>query len=609
MADALLNSCVLAIFVSIGNVLKKMKNKAFLSLLISLCLFSNIYAGEIVAELFHTNVTVKWQTDYERQMVDFSIWFGVRTPDMFFLGFSDFGDMNNTDALLYTHRNKEIRDSYTDRNYKILPDLQQDFKILKKRKDHIVIRRKITTCDSRDYAFLAGTTQFYIAGTWGNHDLSDIRDSRWYVDKKFGKVIEGPTDSPSKGKDHPEVLESDVQVVLVNRNIPDPVPNVETTYQCIIRKMPFDTIRNTFHVVRMEAYITPGNEHLVHHMEVFVCRDEVTEWSGNCNDENKPAKAKSCSHVIAAWAMGEGPIHYPKEAGLPIGGKGKNEYVMVEIHYNNPELIAGVLDTSGFQFFVTGQLRKYDAGIMELGLIYSDVNSIPPNQKAWAMNGYCPSQCTENLPEEGINIFASQLHAHLTGRKLWTTQYRAGVSIGDVNRDEHYSPHWQHLQQLRPMVRVLPGDALVTTCVYDTRKRSNFTFGGYGIVDEMCVNYIYYYPASDLEVCKSAISNSTLRSYFSQRHGLDGKTMAISDMYNSVKHWGNGVDEEFYNVLNVGNVNMNCLKSNGEAFKFKSKDPKQSWENMARPRLFSGATVQTRDRFQCPAINDMINFD
>lgn len=573
-----------------------------------LCGVGNVFGGEIVAELGRTNVTVKWQTDYERQLVDFSIWFGAKTPDMLFLGFSDFGDMNNSDVLMYYTAAKEIKDSYTTRDFKIMSDLQQDFQLLRKRKDHIVVRRKLTTCDSRDYAFLPGTTQFYIAAAWGSGDFADIRNKAWLVDKKFGKVVEGPTDRPNI-EEEPASLEKDVQVVIVNSNSPDPVPNVETTYECIIRKMPFDTIRNMYHIVRMEPYITPGNEHLVHHMEVFMCRDEVEEWSGNCNDPKKPVKSKSCSHVIAAWAMGEGPIHYPREAGLPIGGKGKNEYVMVEIHYNNPELHKGVMDTSGFQFFVTGMLRKYDAGIMELGLIYSDANSVPPNQKAWAMNGYCPSQCTQHLPEEGINIFASQMHAHLTGRKLYTSQYRSGVQIGDVNRDEHYSPHWQHLQQLRPMVRVMPGDTLVTTCVYDTRKRSKVTFGGYGISDEMCVNYIYYYPASEVEVCKSAISNSTLRAYFTQRHGMNGKTMSISDMYNGVKDWSNGVDEEFYNVLNVGNVNMNCLRGNGEPFKFESKDSRQSWENMAKPRLFSGSFIRTRDRFQCPAINDMINFE
>lgn len=76
---------------------------------------------------------------------------------------------------------------------------------------------------------------------------------------------------------------------------------------------------------------------------------------------------------------------------------------------------------------------------------------------------------------------------------------------------------------------------LATTCIYDTRKRKNVTLvrsllcfarsvrsirmitdlqGGYEIVEEMCVNYVHYYPKSDVEVCKSAIDNSTLSAYF-----------------------------------------------------------------------------------------------
>lgn len=45
-------------------------------------------------------------------------------------------------------------------------------------------------------------------------------------------------------------------------------------------------------------------------------------------------------------------------------------------------------------------------------------------------------------------------------------------------------------------------------------KRRNVTLGGFGITDEMCVNYIHYYPHTDLEVCKSSISDQALRTYF-----------------------------------------------------------------------------------------------
>lgn len=44
--------------------------------------------------------------------------------------------------------------------------------------------------------------------------------------------------------------------------------------------------------------------------------------------------------------------------------------------------------------------------------------------------------------------------------------------------------------------------------------RDNVTLTGFSISDEMCVNYIHYYPQVDLEVCKSSIPTTYLQDYF-----------------------------------------------------------------------------------------------
>lgn len=38
--------------------------------------------------------------------------------------------------------------------------------------------------------------------------------------------------------------------------------------------------------------------------------------------------------------------------------------------------------------------------------------------------------------------------------------------------------------------------------------------GGFGILEEMCVNYVHYYPQTELELCKSAVDNGFLQKYF-----------------------------------------------------------------------------------------------
>lgn len=78
--------------------------------------------------------------------------------------------------------------------------------------------------------------------------------------------------------------------------------------------------------------------------------------------------------------MGADAFVYPEEAGLSIGGQNFNPYVMLEVHYNNPELQDGNVDSSGIRFIVTRSLRKYDAGVIELGLEYTDKMAIPPRQ-------------------------------------------------------------------------------------------------------------------------------------------------------------------------------------------------------------------------------------
>lgn len=78
--------------------------------------------------------------------------------------------------------------------------------------------------------------------------------------------------------------------------------------------------------------------------------------------------------------MGADAFVYPEEAGLSIGGQEFNPYVMLEVHYNNPELQKGNIDSSGIRFILTKSFRKYDAGVIELGLEYTDKMGIPPQQ-------------------------------------------------------------------------------------------------------------------------------------------------------------------------------------------------------------------------------------
>ncbi len=60
--------------------------------------------------------------------------------------------------------------------------------------------------------------------------------------------------------------------------------------------------------------------------------------------------------------------------GMKIGGP-YNQAFNVEIHYYNPNLDSGVLDSSGLQVIITKKLRTYDIAMMRVSSVrYSNKN-------------------------------------------------------------------------------------------------------------------------------------------------------------------------------------------------------------------------------------------
>ena len=57
------------------------------------------------------------------------------------------------------------------------------------------------------------------------------------------------------------------------------------------------------------------------------------------------------------------------------------------------------------RFHVTGELRAHDAGIMELGLEYTDKMAIPPGQNIFTLTGYCTQQCTQVVGALSLSVY------------------------------------------------------------------------------------------------------------------------------------------------------------------------------------------------------------
>ncbi|XP_063846627.1 dopamine beta-hydroxylase-like isoform X1 [Scylla paramamosain] len=526
-----------------------------------------------------------WRIDYLKEEVEFEVHTkGEGRQPWLAVGFSDRGLLEGADlCVLWTdwHGRVHFQNAFVDSSLRLdVADHQdcQDFRY--KVRDDVVkftFSRKFDTCHPHHYVIQRGTT--HVVWSWGAgplYRLSGVLAKGDHTGLVRVELLK-PALPPATQGDDTQVLEVRSQKVRV--------PAEETTYWCTVERLP-DSFSEKQHVLQFGPVIEAGNEDLVHHMELFHCEypPEVTvpKYQGPCAAPDRAPEIDACKRVLAAWAMGASPFVYPLEAGLPIGGPDFNPYVMLEVHYNNPRILAGRVDSSGLALHYTRRLRAHDAAIMELGLEYTAKMAIPPHLLSFTLSGYCVPECTAlGLPAEGIHVFGSQLHTHLTGVRAWTKHLRDGTELEDLNRDDHYSTHFQEIRRLPHPVHVLPGDTLIMSCEFSTMDRDNITVGGFAISDEMCVNYIHYYPRTDLEVCKSSIDSSTLINYFSfmKRWELQSTSREVNwrQNYQAIR-WTplrSGMLADLY--LNSP-LSMQCNKSSGVRFP-------GYWENIPIPHI------------------------
>jgi len=157
----------------------------------------------------------------------------------------------------------------------------------------------------------------------------------------------------------------------------------------------------------------------------------------------------------------------------------------------NPTAAAGIVDNSGVDILLTDHLRLYNAGVLALGNVLSSGPPIPGGTKDYVFESDCPSSCTSAWPHE-IYVFGSFFHMHDYGTNVYTVQRRTGSRVGYTNKIEFWNSRLQ--QQVLTNLVLKPGDCLNTICTYDTSRSQNPVYFGSGLNDEMCVEFLTYYP-------------------------------------------------------------------------------------------------------------------
>jgi len=198
--------------------------------------------------------------------------------------------------------------------------------------------------------------------------------------------------------------------------------------------------------------------------------------------------------IYAGWAIGPNEWCEPPNVGAPLffGLTGRIT-IKIEAHYDNA-LGTAQQDQSGMRLSLTPTRRTHESAFTILGMDYFDRQFvIPPGEPEYTLTNICPSAATTRL-RHAIWAYAWNPHMHLYGKKLVTEHYRCGQKIGELGRIEDYEFDNQQSYLFDKPIKILPGDALYTTCTYDTTGLTEPVVGGEETTDEMCQNFLTFFP-------------------------------------------------------------------------------------------------------------------
>ncbi|XP_078700100.1 DBH-like monooxygenase protein 1 [Branchiostoma floridae x Branchiostoma belcheri] len=433
----------------------------------------------------------------------------VQTEGYVGLGLSPNGGMAGSDVIIGWVKDGQayITDRYAEGYFEPRLDARQDVELLSGYENgtHTVLRfrRRLKPCDTAEDREITEDTQRVI-WSFSAHDPID-----------HGHGAHVTYHGRTRGTKSIILLQKFTQDLdlqdsslltfeLTAANVL--IPSKDTTYLCNTMRLP--VLDRKHHLVKIEPIVQPGHEALVHHILVYQCKlgmvPPTVDGGHECYHPNMPVEWNNCQSIMTAWAVGGKGFTYPDHVGFSMGTADDPDYIMMEMHYDNPNRLSGVRDSSGLRFYYTPNVRQYDAGILDIGINSAPTLMIPPHAESFQTAGTC--FCLDDaLQQEGhpINVFASMPHSHLAGIAVRTKLVRNGVVQSYVGRDESYDFDLQEIRLLEPEVVVSEGDQLITECTYKTTDRTQTTFGGLSSREEMCLNFIQYYPRIKLARCYS----------------------------------------------------------------------------------------------------------
>ena len=272
----------------------------------------------------------------------------------------------------------------------------------------------------------------------------------------------------------------------------------------------------------------------VHHVTAFFCEDgaDQDEALGRSLSRREPFRCDKvpfmprCEAMLFTFVTGDSTVRLPQGTALSF----KGNLMLLQVHYYLHERGRShklredghiALDSVPASFELVrvqspGTSQMELAHFFEVGPRFPTMLNVPPRQERYVVTSACAPACVKaalvRSPSRRFKVYAVRHHMHKLGVSMTTDILHANGSSTRV----WTSQDWQPFQALPfhmfdTPIELQTGDAIVARCVYNSMDRSNATYLGSGLLDEMCFSYLLTTHIPDFTNCWHLLADDKVR--------------------------------------------------------------------------------------------------
>ena len=453
-----------------------------------------------------TGLAVHWAMDNE------NLYLAVAASDAqgwVSLGFSENGGMEGSDIVAFqTATPDQILDGYIKNEKQPLWDTCQNWVLIRSVVDSdegVVLfeaQRLLTSADKQHDRSLVDDSDptslaTLVIGAWGDEATVQYHGPN---NRVRGQLRFFQSSLESVGPSFEERMAEIADGFFEHRADNHAILTKETEYKafCISRDelvaQGVNMTAEKLYIVGFEPIVDPRSKAHVHHF--VTTSSSVAQASEECERDS--------TAYLYGWAPGEVPLTLPNDVGIPFGDWEDAVSVQMVIHYDNPQGIAGVKDSSGVRYYYSYKPMKYEMGFLSYGdsLVRMNGEAVLERDSALVSHTFeCPSTCSDTaLADSPVTVFRQYVHMHRKGTAAQLQISNKKKEVVHSSTVEYFRFEQQGRQAIQQQsFEIQPGSAFQLSCEFQKNRGEDLKWGQ-ASSEEMCMAQIMYYPRKKLQV-------------------------------------------------------------------------------------------------------------